>query len=247
MTTRGQRERLIRLDQLDDVFSDEACRRIWTKMFPRQGRALARDFPRALRVCVRAYLEMARIPSRGEIDTATRVLYRRLLLAIEANDRDAAAAASENMPEAARAELDRLTPGGIPTPMQIRDPQHGIEKAKELLGCCLAGAKIVPGRKRPNNQRSRPTLKLLPRFTQARGFPPQEPEMLLVRALAEYYRSLNGGRFPRAWAHDQSKAWSPFERLVDDVLRGCGDSRVNTLKLVRRTLDEMRDAELSPI
>jgi len=197
-------------------------------------------------VCVSAYLETAAIPSRGEINKALAVLYPRLMQAIEAGDREAAAGLAD-LPKAVRAELDRLTPGGIPTPLQIRDPQDGIERAKQLLGCCLAGAEIVPGRKRPDNRRSRPTLKLLPRFAQARGFPPQDPETLLGRSLAEYYRSLNGGRFPRAWAHDQSKAWSPFERLVDHVLRGCGDSRVNTLKLVRRTLDQMRDAELSTI
>jgi hypothetical protein len=205
------------------------------------------DFPRALRVCLRAYLETADIPSRGEINKAVAVLYRRLLQAIEADDRDAAATALEKLSEAVRAELHRLTPGGIPIPMQIRDPQHGIERAKELLGCCLAGAEIVPGRKRPDDRRSRPTLKLLPRFTQARGFPPQEAEMLLVRALAEYYRSLNGGRFPRAWAHDRLKALSPFERLVGHVLRCCGAAGVNPLNLVRRALEGIRDAELSTI
>jgi hypothetical protein len=50
--------------------------------------------------------------------------------AIEADDWDAAAVALEKVPEAIRAELDRLTPGGIPTPVQIREPQHGIKRTK---------------------------------------------------------------------------------------------------------------------
>jgi hypothetical protein len=135
VTTRKQRERLIRMDRVDDVFTDEACRKIWTRVFPRRAGPMPRDFPRALRVCLRAYLETADIPSRGEINKAVAVLYRGLLQAIEADDRDAAATALEKLSEAVRAELHRLTPGGIPIPMQIRDPQHGIERAKELLGC----------------------------------------------------------------------------------------------------------------
>jgi hypothetical protein len=91
MTTRKQRERLIGIDQLDDLFSDKACRRIWTDMFPRQGGAMAPDFSSALRVCVSAYLETAAIPSRGEINKALAVLYPRLMQAIEAGDREAAA------------------------------------------------------------------------------------------------------------------------------------------------------------
>jgi hypothetical protein len=101
----------------------------------------------------------------------------------------------------------------------------------------------VLGRKRPNDRRSRPTLKLLPRFKQGRGSPRQEAEMLLVRSLAEYYRSLNNGRFPLSCAHGRSRKSSPFERLVGQVLRRCGASGVNTLKLVRRALNEIRRAE----
>jgi hypothetical protein len=65
---------------------------------------------------------------------------------------------------------------------------------------------------------------------------------MLVRALAEYWRSLNG-RFPRSCAHDADTYMRPFERLVDQVLRRCDAPGVNTLALVRRTLDEMRNAE----
>jgi hypothetical protein len=241
MTTRYQRQHLIRLDQVDDVFSDEVCRG-WTDVLRR--RAMPTDLPSAVRVYVGAYLEMAREPSAGELNTATKALYRGLWKAIEAADRNAAATALEKVPEAIRAKLDRLTPGGIPTPMQIRDPQHGIQRAKELLGCCVAGAEIVPGRKRANGRRSRPTLKLLLRFKQWRGFPRQEAERMLARSLAEYYRNLHGGDFPRSCAHDASKDCSPFERLVGQVLQCCGASKVSALNLVRRALDEMRDAEL---
>src|SRR5712671_6279177 len=142
MTTRKQRERLIRINQVDDVFSDETCRKIWTRVFPRRAGPMPPNLPGALRMCARAYLEAAGIPSRGEIKKAIGVLYRRLMLAIEAGDRVAAEEASGKMSEAVRAQLDRLTPLGIPTPMQLRDPQRGIEWAKELLGCCVAGAEI---------------------------------------------------------------------------------------------------------
>jgi hypothetical protein len=57
---------------------------------------------------------------------------------------------------------------------------------------------------------------------------------MLVRALAEYYRSLHNGRFPRSWTRDPAKQWSPFERLVGHVLRGCGVSGISPLDLVRR-------------
>ncbi len=163
--------------------------------------------------------------------------------AIEADDWDAVAVALEKVPEPTRAKLDRLTPGGIPTPVQIREPQHGIERTRELLSCYAIRAEIVPGRERANGRRSRPSLQLRPRFKQARGFPRQEAEAMLVRALAEYYRRLHNSRFPRSWTRDPAKQWSPFERLVGHVLRGCGASGISPLDLVRRTLNEIRDAE----
>jgi len=151
MTTRKQRECLIRLDQVDDVFSDEVCRG-WTDVLPRRRRAMPADLPSAVRVRIRAYLEMARDPSGGEINAAAIVLYRRLWKAIEVDDWDAAAVALEKVPEAIRAELDRLTPGGIPTPDQLHDALHGIEQTKKLLNCYAIRAEVVLGRKRPNDR-----------------------------------------------------------------------------------------------
>ena len=242
MTTRDQRARLHGWERVKLAFSEPGCRRLWGVMYPGNGRAMPADFPAALQRCVRAF-EMAQVPSRGEIEGAAAALHPRLMNAIEAADLDAAASALEAMPDAVRTELDRLTPGGIPSPAQLRDPQLGLERAMELFGCCVAGAEIVPGRKRPNGRRSRARFKLLPRFKQGRGFPRQEAEMLLVRSLAEAWRSWNGGRFPRSCAHDRSTTMSPFERLVEAVLRACGVSGVNALRLVRRALDEIRKAE----
>ena len=245
MTTRSQRETLIRLDHVDQVFTADPSREIWTDVFPRWADAMPAAFPFELRLRAREYIRLASIPSKGEIRAAAEILYRHLLKAIEAYDLEAAAAAAEEMPEAIRAELDRLTPGGIPTPLQIRDPQYGMERAKDLLGCCVAGGEIVPGPLQPNGRHSRHTVKLLSRVKQGRGFPRQDAETMLVRSLAEYYRSFNGGKFPRSCAHGRSKPPSPFERLVDQVLRPCGARGVNTFKLVRRALNEIRDAELS--
>jgi len=242
MTTRLQRECLIPLDQTAKVFGAEACRPIWAAVFPRRATDMHSDFPVAVQRCVSAYLETGHDPSAGEMHASIKVLYRGLMQAIEADDLEAAAMALETVPEPIRRKLDRRTPGGIPTPQQIRDPRNGREKAKELLGCCVMGADIVPGRKRPNDRRSRPRVKVLPRFKQGRGYPRQDAEAILVRALAEAWRSLNG-RFPRSCAHDADTYMRPFERLVDEVLRRCGAPGVNTLALVRRTLDEMRDAE----
>jgi hypothetical protein len=241
MTTRLQRECLIRLAQADKVFDTEACRPIWAAVFPRRATDMHSDFPIAVQRCVRAYLETGYDPSAGEMHAATKVLYRGLMQAIEAGDLEAAAMALESVPEPIRRKLDRRTPGGIPTPEQIRHPELRAEGAKELLGCCVMGADIVPGRQRPNH-RSRPRVAVLLRFKQKRGYPRQDAEAMLVRALAEYWRSLNG-RFPRSCTRDPGKRMSPFERLVDEVLRRCGASGVTTLTLVRRTLDEMRDAE----
>ena len=243
MTTRRQRALLPAGEMVQARLSEPECGRIWAAMYPGESRAMPADFPAALQRCARAYLEMAQVPSRGELNIAARALHRAVMKAIVAGDTGAAALSLERMPPAMRAELSRLTPGGIPSPAQIRDPTQGLERAKELLGCCAAGAEIVSGRKRANGRYSRRTLKLLPRFRQRRGFPRQEAEMLLVRALAEYRRGLKGGRFPRSWAHDRSAAMSPFERLVEAVLRACGAPGVNTLKLVRRALDEIRRAE----
>jgi hypothetical protein len=244
MTTRDQRARLIAWERVELEFSEPECARLWAVMYPQKRRAMPADFPAAVQRCLRAYLEMAQIPSRGELNIAAGALYRAVMKAIEAGDAEAAARALERMPPGLRAELDRLTPGGIPSPAQIRDPQQGLERAKELLGCWIAGGKIVPGRKRRNGRGSRPTLELAHRFQQRPGFPRQEAEMLLVRSLAECWRSWNGGRFPRSWAHDGSAARSPFERQIPELLRGCGVSGVNALKLVRRALDEIRRAEL---
>src|SRR5229473_3190479 len=132
MTTRYQRERLLHLNQVDGVFSDQVCDG-WTDVLPRRRRAMPPNFPDAVRVRVRAYLEMAHDPSVGEINAAAGVLYPQLMKAIEADDQDAAAMALAEVPETIRVKLHRLTPGGIPTPIQIRHLQHGIEKAKELL------------------------------------------------------------------------------------------------------------------
>jgi hypothetical protein len=114
MTTRNQRERLIGRDQVDVVFSDEVCRQIWDGAFPRRSGAMPPDFPTRLRLRVRAYVEMAGRPSRGEINAAAEGLYRRLWKAIEVDDRDAAALALEKMPETIHAELDRWTRAAFP-------------------------------------------------------------------------------------------------------------------------------------
>ena len=245
MTTRAQRKALIRLDQVEQVFNAETPREIWAAVFPCRVGAIPATFPVDLRLRVREYLRWASTPSRGEIGAAADVLYRPLSMAIEADDLEAAAAAAAAMPEAIRAELDRLTPGGIPTPLQILDPQHGMERAKELLADCRAGAEPRTGRLRPNGGRSRSRFIDLPRFKQNRGFPRQDAEMMLVRSLAEYYRSFNGGKFPRSGAHDRSRKLNPFERLMDQVLSLCRARGVNALKLVRRALDEIRDCELA--
>jgi hypothetical protein len=245
MTTRAQRKALIRLEQVEQLFNAETSREIWAAVFPCRVTAMPATFPVDLRLRVREYLRWASTPSRGEIGAAADVLYRQLWIAIAADDLKAAAAAAAVVPEAIRAELDRLTPGGIPTPLQILDPQHGRERAKELLADCIAGAEPGPGRRRPNGGRSRPRFKRLPRFKQNRGFPRQDGEMMLVRSLAEYYRSFNGGKFPRSGAHDRSRNPNPFERLVDQVLSLCRARGVNALKLVRRALDEIRDCELA--
>jgi len=244
MTTPKQRERLTRLDRIDDVIT-EALPEIWSDISPRRGEPMHPGFPNAFRTSTGVYLEMALVPSKAQINSACAVLHRRLMRAIEAGDREEAAVALENMPEAIRAELDRLTPRGIPTPGQIRDPKHGIEWAKDLLGCCVAGGKIVQGRRRQDDRRSCPTVEPVPPFKNSCGYPRQEAEMTAVRALAEWYRPLNNGEFPRSWAHDSSKEWSRFERLVGHCFRCCGASGVNVPNLVRRVLDEIRYAELS--
>jgi hypothetical protein len=250
MTTRKQRERLIRLEDVSTVFADEACLAIWDEAYRQRVGAMPMDFPHALRLRVRCYLEMAQRPSRGEVNSAAVELHCRLYRAILYKNPDAAtealeagAGALEEVPQPIRDELDRLTPDGIPTPAQLRDPQQGIEKARELLGCCVRGGEIVPGRKRPGGRNSRPKIRLLPRFKQGRGFPRQEAEALLVRSLAEYWRGFNNGGFPRSWARDLSKPQSPFERLVVGALRRCGVSGVDALGLVRRILNDIRDAE----
>ena len=90
--------------------------------------------------------------------------------AIADDDAKAAASAAEKILQPIRAKLERLTPGGIPTPVQLQDdPQHWMEKAKELLGCCIMGAEIVPARRRANGCQSRPKLKILPRFSRSWG------------------------------------------------------------------------------
>jgi hypothetical protein len=243
MTTRKQRERLIRPGDVPAVFADEVCCAIWDEAYRQRAGAMPVDFPHALRLRVRCYLEMAMTPSRGQLNAAAVELHRLVSKAILDNDRDDAAAALEQVPKPIRDELDRLTPGGIPTAAQLRDPQHGIETAKELLGCCVRGAEIVPGRKRPGGRHSRPRAKLLPRFKQGRGFPRQEAETMLVRSLAEYCRGLHNGRFPRSCAHHRGQAMSRFERLVVAILQRCGVSGMDPLGLVRGVLTEIRDAE----
>src|SRR5215207_6869409 len=99
MTTRLQRECLIPLDQTDKVFGTEACRPIWAAVFPRRANAMRSDFPIAVQRCVRAYLESGHDPSAGEMHAATKVLYRGLLQAIEADDLKAAAMALERVHE----------------------------------------------------------------------------------------------------------------------------------------------------
>src|SRR4051794_9839906 len=115
MTTRLQRECLIRLDQTNEGFGTEACHPIWAETFPRRATGMHSDFPVAVQRCVSAYLETGHDPSAGEMHAAIKVLHRGLMQAIEADDLEAAAMALERVPELIRAKLDRQTPRGIPT------------------------------------------------------------------------------------------------------------------------------------
>jgi hypothetical protein len=74
-------------------------------------------------------------------------LHDRLTPPIEAHDGERAAEAFEQTPGGVLAELQRHFPG-IPSADDLRRPDRGIECAKDLLGCCVSGADIVPGRRR---------------------------------------------------------------------------------------------------
>src|ERR1700720_80734 len=167
MTTRLQRERLKPLTHIDALFEDEFVAEKWARAFPKQP--LPADFPNHVRSCVRAYLEFASSPSRGEVGRALTQLHNRLMAAIQLGDREGAAAALEQTPERLLDDLRRRFPGQIPSPEDIRRSLRGINLAKDFLGFCVSAAEIVPGRRRPSGRQSRPTLRILPRYKQRRG------------------------------------------------------------------------------
>jgi hypothetical protein len=238
MTTRVQRERLISLDRIDAAFDNDFVAETWCNAYPEQ--ALPADFPSHVRSSARAYLELASITSKGELSLALKRLHDCLIPAIETRDRERAARALEQTPENVVSELRRRFPGKVPSPEDIRQPSLSFECAKVLLGSCVRGAEIVPGRRRPGGRQSRPTLKIIPLYKQRRGRPPQEAEMMLVRSLGEYFYNRDK-KFPGLLSHGGGFApdAGPFARLVAAVLVRCGANSVNPIKLVQRCLAEL--------
>jgi hypothetical protein len=237
---------LIPVETVDDRFDDEFADRLWREAHPRQ--ALPSKFASHLRTCARAYVEMASRPSQGELGQALKQLHDRLIRAVEANDPERAARALEELPHHIRAELSCLPPAGIPSPDDIRNVRSGIGTARDLLGMCASGADIVPGRRRPSGRRSRPTLRILPRYQQRRGHPRHEAERLLVRSLLEFFYNRDG-KFPGLTSHGGNYAQSagPFAHLVVSTLARCGVKSVNAVKLIQRCLAELPKPDpLSP-
>ena len=244
MTTRLQREHLIPVEEVDARIDDDFVARIWHEAYPKQP--LPDDLPSHVRSCARAYLGFASIPSRGELGLGLRQLHDRLTPAIKAHDGERAAEAFEQTPGGVLAELQRHFPG-IPSADDLRRPDRGIECAKDLLGCCVSGADIVPGRRRPGGRQSPPGLRILPRYRQRRGYPPQEAEMMLVRSLGEYFYNRKG-KFPGLASHGGRFAPKAghFAHLVTAILDRCGVN-VNAVKLLRRCLREIPKPDtLSP-
>jgi hypothetical protein len=123
-----------------------------------------------------------------------------------------------------------------------------MQKARDLLGTCVRGAAIVPGRRRPNGRRSRPTLRILPRYLQRRGQPRHEAESLLVRSLLEFFYNRDG-KFPGLTSHGGYFApdAGPFAHLVASILEQCGIKSINSTKLIQRCLSELPKRDpLSP-
>ena len=247
MTTRLQRERIIPVGDVDVHFDDAFVATMWREAHPKQPMMPA-YYPSQLRSSARAYVELASRPSLGELGIELKRLHDSLIRAIEALDLERAAAALEQTPRRVVEELRRRVPGGISSPDDLRRPGCGIECAKDLLGWCVSGAEIVPGRRRPNGRRSRSTLRILPHFRQRRGYPRQEAEMMLVRSLGEFFYNRDG-KFPGLASHGGRFAPNagPFAYLVGSVLDRCGVSGVNPIKLVQRCLSELPKPDtLSP-
>lgn len=238
MTTRSQRERLISLHDIEARIDDVFVAETWYRAFPKEP--LPADFPPHMRSSVRAFAEQALVPSNGEMGIALKKLHDRLIVAIHFSDRERAATAIEQTPKAVLDELRRRSPSPLPAPQDIRDCLRGIDLAKEMLGCCISGAMIVPGRRRPDGRRSRPTLRILPRYRQRRGHPRHEAERTLVRSLGEYFYNRQGN-FPGLKSHGGSfdPDAGPFARVVADILARCGVSSVNEIKLIQRCLCEL--------
>jgi hypothetical protein len=246
MTTRLQRERAIPVEEVDSRIDDEFVNHVWREARPKQP--MPADFPRHCRSCVRAYLEEVSRPSQGELSLALRRLYDRLIPAIESHDMEPAARALEQTPSHVLAEFCRRSPSKIPSADDLRQAGRGIDFAKDLLGMCISGAEIVPGRRRPNGKRSRPRLKVLPRYNQSRGYPRQQAEMMLVRSLGEFFYNRNG-KFPGLTSHGGRFApdAGPFAHIVASILNRCGVYGIDPIKLVRRCLAELPKADtLSP-
>jgi hypothetical protein len=119
----------------------------------------------------------------------------------------------------------------VTDPESILDFTTPAEVLQHLQGLCWRGAKVIPGRKRRDGTRSAARLRWLPvQPSAAPGRPADTAERQFCMVLDEIYFEATAGR----GSYWNPECPSPFEQLVETVLRACRPHVVGVRDLVRR-------------
>lgn len=217
MTTRKQRDRLRPVHEIDALFGSVVLRKLGS--IARVPDAKVDAFGRALRQCVKTYLEEAMQPDASAIRTEIAALARATDSAISGDALvDTVVSALQRLSTSSRHILERnaaATLRRVPTQEDIANSRISRDALRFLSGLCVEGALISPGRRRPNDKRSCSTLKVQFSGPNIRRHRPTDIlELILCASIGQAYLDATGLN-PVRWRHERNRG--PFVRLLKEV------------------------------
>lgn len=233
VTTRDQQARLIKPEQVDDVFCSAAIKDL-AKVAKIPSSADLGKFGQSIRDAVRQYLVDSTAIRPIELRDSIAALAKVLRKAFDGEPDSLLSAANALVslqPSTRRFLEERAEPSRtVPTVSDLLDPEKGRAALSLLYGLCHQGARWKPGRKRPGGKRSATTLQSYVASPKVqRGRPLNDAEFMLCTWLAVTYFKVTGERPPRFANH---RAPGPFVRLLGGALRLARAPGVDPVELV---------------